>query len=136
MKQMVLDCSVSLAWMLEDETNAYTESVLAELSKMEVVVPSLWPLEMTNGLLVAQRRKRVSMEKLYQMVEVLGGFPIVIDELTAKQATGMTVHLAHHYSLSSYDAAYLELAVRLGAMLATQDKHLKKAAVHCAVKIF
>lgn len=133
---MVLDCSVALAWFFEDETNAYTEKVLEALSKTEAVVPSLWPLEMANGLLVAERRKRISRSKLYPMIETLASFPITVDELTAKQALSVTFHLADKYGLSSYDAAYLELAIRLGVPLATQDKKLKEAAKACAVKVW
>lgn len=136
MKQLVLDCSVSLAWIFEDETNSYTEKILLALSKVEVIVPTIWSLEMVNGLLVAERRKRISEAKLYQVIELIDALPITIDDLAAKHATGTILHLAYQYRLSSYDAAYLELAIRRGAELATQDIKLKEAGVHCGVGFF
>ena len=136
MNRFVLDASVAAAWFFEDEAEAYTAAVLESLTDWEAVVPSLWPLEVANVLLVAERRKRCSEAEAVRFVELLESLPITTDDDTARRALNRTYQLAREYGLTSYDAAYLELAMRLGVPLATMDRQLADAATNAGVTIF
>lgn len=125
---MVVDCSVSLAWCLSDETGAYAADVLRALADNKVQVPSLWPLEMANGLLMAERRGRISETAIMLALDMIRALPIEVDDITHAQALGATMSLARIYGLTAYDASYLELAMRLDVPLATSDRALVQAA--------
>jgi predicted nucleic acid-binding protein len=124
----VLDSSITLAWLFEDETNAYAEAVEDSLVVASARVPLLWPLEVANGALVGERRKRTTEAKVMQFLSLLKSLPIKADEETAAQAWQETLQLARTHNLSVYDAAYLELAMRRCLPLATLDEDLAAAA--------
>ncbi len=126
--RFVLDASMALAWCFEDESTPETESLLDRLSTDRAVVPCLWPLEVANALLVAERRKRVSGAKVAASLNVLRGLPISVDTETPARAFEGVLPVAREHGLSVYDAAYLELAIREGLPLATVDHGLKGAA--------
>lgn len=136
MKGLVLDCSVVLAWCFEDESSRYADRVLAHLETGEAHVPTIWPLEVANALLVAERRKRLAEADAGRFVSLLEGLPIAVDSDTPNQAFGPTMRLARSAGLSAYDAAYLELAMRRGLPIATLDAKLKKAAKRLSAKLF
>lgn len=136
MKSFVIDNSVVMAWYFEDEASDYTVVVLESLGTYECLVPSIWPLEVANTLVVGERRGRTTEARAARFIALLNSLPIHIDPETSKHALFDTMQLAREHNLSSYDSAYLELAMREGVPLATQDKALKKAAVKCGVKIF
>ena len=135
MTGFVLDCSVAMAWCFADETNPYTEAVLQDLADVGAVVPSIWPLEMANVLLVAERRKRISKAQSRRFVELLQSLPIAVDDVSAARVWDGVLSLAREQQLSAYDAAYLELAMREGLPLATADNALKRAAKRCGVVV-
>ena len=116
MTTLVLDASIALSWLLPNEvSNAILDRVAAE----GAIVPAIWPLEIANSLLVAQRRARITAEHRSRSLQLLSSLPISVDADTAIQAWRETVALADRHSLSVYDAAYLELAVRRSLPLAT-----------------
>lgn len=131
----VLDCSVTMSWCFEDETSPATESILDMLADGFALVPSLWSLEVANVLLAAERRKRLTEAQSVRFVELLRSLPITIDEDTSSRAFRETMLLAREHGLSSYDAAYVELALREGLPLATRDIHLKRAARKCGIRL-
>ncbi|MBW1982232.1 MAG: type II toxin-antitoxin system VapC family toxin [Deltaproteobacteria bacterium] len=133
--RFVLDCSVTMSWCFADESDYYSDVVLDQLSKTEALVPSIWPLEVVNVLLVAERRKRINKAQAMRLVELLQSLPVAIDVSTAERATGSIHLLAREHKLSSYDAAYLELAMREGLPLATRDDQLARVAKRCGVEI-
>ncbi|MBF8258810.1 MAG: PilT protein domain protein [Actinobacteria bacterium] len=135
MSGFVLDCSVAMAWCFEDETNPYTEAVLQDLADTGAVVPSIWPLETVNVLLVAERRKRISKAQSRRFVELLQALPIAVDDVSAARVWDGVLSLAREQQLSAYDAAYLELAMREGLPIATLDAALRKAAKRCGVAV-
>ncbi len=130
----VLDASVSLAWCFEDERVGYAMHVLDELTGGEAVVSSLWPIEVTNGISVALRRKRIDLEAAAEARRTLVALPIVVDPLDRIRAFEDTPRLARAHGLTTYDASYLEVAVRLGIPLATLDRALAKAAADEGVR--
>ena len=136
MNHFVLDTSVAISWFFDDEEKEYTAAVLESLIEWEAVVPSLWYLEVANVLLVSERRSRCTEADAVRFIELLGSLPIVTDDITALRALHGTYQLAREYGLTACDAAYLELAMRLGAPLATLDKQLVAAAKKAGVKIF
>lgn len=135
-KSFVLDCSVAVAWFFEDETDSYCEAVAEALVSANALVPSLWPLEVGNALLMGERRKRTSEAKVTQFVTLLNSLPITPDDETATRAWTEGLRLARSHNLSAYDAAYLELALRRGIPLATLDDKLKKAAAAVGVRFY
>lgn len=137
MTKFVLDCSVTMAWLFRDEATDYTESALNALEKgAGALVPALWPLEVSNVLLVGERRGRISAAQTTGFIQVLEGFDIRIDSETAERAPGSTVHLARQHGLSAYDAAYLELSLRSGRRLVALDKKLRSAAKASGAQIW
>ena len=139
MRGFVFDNSVAMRCILESNKasdQAYAEKVLKSFVNMDALVPNLWHLEAVNVLLGAERRSEISTGEIEGFISQLENLPIHIDSLTSHQAFNRTISLARAYNLSSYDAAYLELAVRVGIPLATLDKDLIKAAKKSNVEIY
>jgi predicted nucleic acid-binding protein len=133
---IVLDGSVTMVWGFDDEADSYAEAVLDRMPDLQAFVPSVWPLEVANALLVGERRRRTTPADAARFLAILGTFPITVDADTAAHAWHETTHLARAHGLSSYDAAYLELAIRLGLPLASLDDKLKAAAVAVGVPLY
>ncbi len=129
----VLDTSVAMAWCFEDEATGATEAVLDRLSDEQAAVPSIWPLEVANVLLVGERRGRLSEAQASRFLELLTQLPIDVDG-SATDMAGL-VATGRRHTLSSYDASYLMLAERLGLALATLDRPLAKAARKSGVEL-
>lgn len=130
----VLDNSVVTGWYLADQANAYTESIATLLEQDKALVPALWQLELANVLKTACTRGKLSMDAARQILDALGLLPIDIDVGPALGQRQL-FELAMRHQLSSYDAAYLELALRYGMPLATQDQQLKAAAIAAGIKV-
>lgn len=133
---LVIDSSISIAWCFPDEQDKYSQTVLDVLTSTQAIVPHLWHLEVANTLLVGERRKRSTQANTVAWLGFLAALPITVDDETNNHAFGNTVSLARDYNLSAYDAAYLELAMRLGLPLATLDDKLKTAATAVGVPLF
>jgi predicted nucleic acid-binding protein len=128
-KRFVLDASVAVAWCFADESTAFTEGVLDLLSAgAEALVPAVWPLEVTNALLVAERRKRITVAQVTGQLRRIGGLAISVVSLAPAEAFERIPPLARQQALSAYDAAYLELALAHGLPLATLDVELLRSA--------
>ncbi len=136
MSRFVLDCSMTIPWCLEDESNPRSDIVLKCLDSEEAVVPNHWSLEVANALVVCERRKRVTLARISEFLEFLSGLPITVDEHTAQRAFHDTLALARAWRLSAYDAAYLELAMREGCPLASLDGPLNEAATGLGIELF
>jgi predicted nucleic acid-binding protein len=125
----VIDPSVALAWLLPDETTGRADAIRQAIeSGVQALIPVHWWLEISNGLLMAERRGRIAPAQVDQALSLIGALPLEEDEGTAEHIAGRTLALARKYHLTIYDAAYLELAQRRGAVLATFDNRLLKAA--------
>ena len=137
MSQFVLDCSVTMAWCFEDEADAFADAVMNALSRdNEALVPSIWPLEVANVLLTAERKGRSSAADSNRFLELLQALPVRVDAQTGARAFGPTLAFGRDLGLTAYDAAYLELAVRHGVPLATRDARLKAAGRRSGVRLF
>jgi predicted nucleic acid-binding protein len=133
---IVIDASVALAWCFPDEASDYADDVLVALEGHSILVPTLWPIEITNALLVAERRKRIKQSRIRQFAELLNGLTVVMASQSVTESVSNILPLAREYSLSAYDAAYLDVAVRHGAPLATLDNNLQKAGRKAGIEIF
>lgn len=130
---LVLDCSVTLAWLMPDEKTAEVDALMDALVRDAVAVPPVWPLEVGNALIVVMRRGRISSDERDRMLNDLHVLPIEIDASASNQALGRTFELAGQHGLTTYDASYLELARRRSLPLATLDDALRKACVALGV---
>lgn len=133
---IVLDASVALTWCYPDEHSAFAYRVLDQLERLSAVVPSLWPIEIANALVVGARRHRLTESAIAQFLELLNGLELEIDTETASRALTTTRDLAQAHRLSAYDASYLELAMREGLTLATLDARLRTAGKAVGVALF
>ena len=119
---------MALAWCFEDERTPAALAVLERVAESGAIAPSLWPLEVLNALAMAQRRQRLTDVQRLLLTDLLRELPVRIDAETSAQAWGATARLAQQHQLTLHDAAYLELAQRLGSPLATLDRALGAAA--------
>ena len=122
----VLDNSVVSGWFLEDQATPYTETIARRMEDDRAIVPPLWQLEFANVLRTACRKKRLVAAQAHAIIDQICGLPIAIDTVTPGPAELLALALRHN--LSSYDAAYLELALRLQIPVATKDGPLRDAA--------
>lgn len=133
MSGLVLDCSVAVSWCFEDEASPETDSILERVRDEGALVPALWHLELGNVLIQAERRKRLTAAETANRLELIADLPIVTDEETPYRALREVLTLARASGLSTYDAAYLELAMRRGRALATKEQALVTAAGRAGV---
>jgi predicted nucleic acid-binding protein len=137
--EFVLDSSVTMSWFFDDEATAATDKLLDRLnSDGRAIVAAHWALEVSNTLLMAERRKRSTVAESSHFIAILDVLPIEADQETASRASTSSMELARAQGLTLYDSAYLELAMRRSLPLATLDKQLraaaKKAGVPCLPK--
>ena len=125
---LVLDSSVTLAWVYVEQTGPEVDRVLQLVTSTGAWVPSLWRLEVANIIEMGVRRGRHDMAFRDATLADLALLPISIDQDTEAHAWGATLRLAEQHRLTVYDAAYLELAKRRGLALATLDAELRRAA--------
>lgn len=131
----VLDASMALAWSLPDETSAKADRFLSRLSAQDALwVPSLWWYEISNALVMAQRRRRVTEAGRLGLLELFGRLPLQTDTHLNPEVMWRVQALAQEHELSAYDAAYFELAVRKDLGLATLDQRLMTAARNAGIR--
>ena len=131
----VVDASVAMSWCFEDEATSYTESVLERLRGSDAAAPAIWPLEVANILLLGERRGRIPRPKTESFVRVLQELRVAVEDGPPAAVLGSVLQIGREYGLTSYDASYLELAMRRGLPLATLDGRLADAAQRASVKL-
>lgn len=124
----VIDNSVVMSWAFQDGANPYADAVLEQLAATSAIVPSIWPLEVVNVLLVAERRKRLKQADSVRFITLLSQLPIFVDQEWPDNRMEKLLALGRANTLSSYDASYLYLAMQMGLPLATLDQRLILAA--------
>lgn len=134
--RLVVDASIGGAWCLSDEESNLALEVLDRIVEAQLIVPAHWSLELSNLLVVAERRSRIDAEGVRNATRFLRSLPFTVDVMTTGQALSATLELARRHQLTSYDAAYLELAIREGAVLATLDQRLTRVASSEGVRVF
>lgn len=132
---LVLDASMAIAWLFHSERTPAVQLVLRQVVTEGAAVPSLWRLEVANVLRNAVRHGRCDDAYVDRSLRRLARLPIAIDTETDAHAWGETRTLARQYGLTLYDAAYLELAIRLKRSLASCDAALLAAATASNVAV-
>ena len=135
MNRFVVDNSVVMSWCFKSEANKYGDAVLDILSESTALVPPIWPLEVVNVLLVAERRNRLKQVDSVRFITLLTQLPIVVELERPERKMKDLLALGRANDLSSYDAAYLDLAMRNDCPIATLDKKLIEAAENVDVTI-
>jgi predicted nucleic acid-binding protein len=134
--RFVLDASVALCWFFEGQKTAYTEAVFECLARGdEALVPVVWPLEVVNSLVVAARQKTITATQLETFVADLKELPVEVDLEGVERIYSSILRISRQHQLSSYDAAYLDLALVEGLPLATLDRNLRAAAKRAGVEL-
>jgi predicted nucleic acid-binding protein len=131
----IVDSSITLAWCFSDERTLETQALLDDVSVAGAIAPAHWPLEVLNGLAMAERRQRIGATERQGFADFLRDLPIELDTETMDAAWEVTARLAARHRITVYDAAYLELALRLGRPLATLDRDLRRAAETVGVEL-
>lgn len=121
----VIDASVTTCWLMPDETDARATAAYDRLEETDAVAPAIWWFETRNVLVVNERRGRIDRAAVDRACKLLGELPVVIDR--EPDETNL-LRLALRHRLTIYDAAYLDLAIRRNAPLATLDDALSRAA--------
>ena len=124
MTGIVIDASVALAWCFP------------ALEGRAILVPALWSVEITNAVLMAERRKRVKQPEIRRFVELLDALTVIIDSQSVTESVSNILPTAREYGLSAYAAAYLDVAVRHAVPLATLDSAFQKAGRKAGIEIF
>lgn len=136
MTEIVVDASTALAWCFPDETSEHADAILAALEGKTILVPAVWGLEIANAVLVGERSKRLRQPEIRRFTTLLQSLPVVQDARPVTAYISEVLPVAREYSLTAYDAGYLELSMRHSAPLATLDAKLKRAARRAGVEIF
>lgn len=135
MTEIVLDASVALTWCFKNEATAAADRVLERLAIETAAVPAIWHLEIANVLALSERRQRLTPAASAEFIALLETLVIVVDGETAARAFTRVLDLAREERLTAYDAAYLELAMRLGLPLASKDGDLCDVAERLGVSV-
>jgi predicted nucleic acid-binding protein len=130
---LVLDASTGIAAVLPDEDSAFARAAVAAALDESLVVPTLWMYEVQNGLAMALRRNRIDA---ISANEALNALRALRAELKPPQGLGQEFRLAYAHALTTYDAAYLAVALGTGATFATNDKRLRRVAEKLGVALF
>jgi predicted nucleic acid-binding protein len=131
----ILDCSVTLSWLLPDERGAETDALADALQRTTAVAPAIWPYEVANALLVAQRRARIGENDLTRVRRALSALPIEVEAVTSEHVLSAISDLGRRFNITSYDAAYVDLAGRRQLPLATLDEQLRKACAALKIEV-
>jgi predicted nucleic acid-binding protein len=124
---LVVDASRTLSICFDDEHDDAALRLVDRLAVEDAVAPAIWALEMANGLRSAVRRGRITPDDLPRLRHLIARLPIDLESTPVADATGAILDLAIRHDLSAYDAAYLHLALRTGAVVATGDERLRVA---------
>ena len=130
---LVLDSSIALSWFFPDERTGFTDAALDLAAREECWVPALWRLEFPNALLVAERKRRLTRTERLHVLEEASRLALRVDATVHDLRQIST--LADRHDLSTYDAAYLELALRLASPLITLDRDLAASAAAAGVQV-
>jgi predicted nucleic acid-binding protein len=136
MTGIVIDASIVVAAIMPDKDAVRAGPVFTRIGRIGeggAVVPSLWRLEVANALLMAERRRRIDPVRRREGLALIAALPIEVDLGTWDRAWHDILPLAARFRLTAYDAAYLELAQRIGLPLATLDEDLGAAAAQLGV---
>lgn len=132
---LVIDASALGPIFFEDEADRIAELEALIVSE-DIIVPACWSFEIANMILMAVRKQRIAPDSQAELLALATGFQVVQDDASIHAALSASFAMASRHNLTVYDAAYLELAIRRGAALATLDKALVRAAQAEHVRVY
>lgn len=132
---LVVDCSIAMTWLFTDEATPKTAELLNRLATETALVPAWWFVEVTNVIALAERKGWITAAQSGAFITDLGKLDIEQDDESPARAFAHLLPLCRTHQLTSYDAMYLDLAVRRHLPLATLDEPLRKAAKQLGVKL-
>jgi predicted nucleic acid-binding protein len=134
--RFVLDASIVLTWCFPDEGASTAQQIANMFTQGDsAVVPSFWPHEVLNALLVGEKRKRISKEMVRRFLHDLAALPIVLEQFPPRVVFERIQRLSREHSLTAYDAAYLDLALNSDLPMATLDEELVRACRKARVRL-
>jgi predicted nucleic acid-binding protein len=130
MALFVADANAALATMLQEDAASMIQSFTEQINQGAfLAVPSLWHVEVTNALINKFRRKLMSHEEIEKCFQDFQSLRVRTDVYSAEPSVISHIwRLAIKHQLTTYDATYLELAIRLGCPLLTADEALIRSA--------
>lgn len=132
----VVDCSFTSALFLPDESSETVSDFFLKRNQNDVIsAPLLWWYETNNVLSVSLKRKRLNQSDVVTVLDLLGQLKLDIDYSIGTELSKEILRLTHVYTLSAYDAAYVELAIRKKAHLMSLDSHVIASAKSIGIKI-
>lgn len=132
---MVIDASATLVWCFQDEIGEADLRLLDRLRSERIDVPGLWLLELANALALAERKRRITAADTAGFLSLLEQLDIDVHAETWRDVFSTILPLSRAQTLTAYDAAYLDLAMRLGVPLASKDRALCAAAERVGVEV-
>ena len=133
---LMVDASISVAWWISAESSDLTDRVLIAAARAGILVPAIWWLEVTNTTILGPGRGRLESDDWSRFEQMLSTFRVETDPLEPEHIFTKVAQLSRQYGLTTYDASYLELAIRRGARLATLDKAVNAAANRAGIALF
>lgn len=131
----ILDCSMTMSWCFSDEATPESMKVQDQLVSESAIVPAHWFLEVSNVLAMAEKRKRITMADADQFLGQIATLDIQVDSYVASKHCFELISLCRTYGLTAYDAAYLDLAIRLQIPIASHDSALRKAVASLGMQV-
>lgn len=132
---LILDCSITLSWCFADEVSDLSTKIQDRLVAETALVPAHWFLEVANVLAMAEKGNRITAADSTEFLRLLRMLDIEVDDEASDRAFDHLLPLCRSHQLTSYDAAYLDLALRRGLPLATLDGQLRAAAANVGVAV-
>lgn len=131
----MLDASLTLAFLFADERTDAIAAVLDRAAVEPVIAPAIWPLEVQNGLLVAERRKRITAVQVDGFLANIEALGVTIDPAPPSTGVSLELQFARKHLISVYDASYLATAYRRSIPLASSDSALIRAARQAGIDV-
>lgn len=132
---IIADISVVLAWMFEEKQTADALDVLRLIEREGLLVPPIWWSELENGILMGERRGRKSPAESAAFLKLVRALPIRTDDTPRHRVSNAVIEIGRRHHLTAFDAAYVELAVREGAALASFDVAIRRCAGAMRIKV-
>jgi predicted nucleic acid-binding protein len=133
---IVVDASLMVAWLLDEPEHALGKDLDELLDRETLVVPSHWPIEVGNALLVNIRRQRVRPDQLEELMQECATLAILVEPSFQVGHIGALARLAIEHGLTLYDAAYIQIAIEKSIPLGTLDRPMRLAAQRLGVTCF
>jgi predicted nucleic acid-binding protein len=126
-----------MRWCFDSDNHAYADAVLQQLETTSdtAFVPVLWRYEVSSVLARAEIKETLSAQRAGDFLKSLAALDIRTDDESARRVLTDVHRLAVQYRLTSYDAAYLELALRRNFPIATLDVELRNACAAAGISV-